>query len=61
MEGGDLAALWKEAPRGRLSPLMQAKAWGLSVAGLGPAAITEKVTKARGGAPSPARHHWAYP
>ena len=58
VEGGDLAALWKEAPRGRLSPLMQAKAWGLSEAGLGPAATAEKVTKAGGVAPTREADAW---
>ena len=29
MEGGDLARLWKGGKKGCLSPLMQAKAWGL--------------------------------
>ena len=33
MEGGDLARLWKGGKKGCLSPLMQAKAWGLSEAG----------------------------
>ena len=34
MEGGDLARLWKGGKKGCLSPLMQAKAWGLSEAGV---------------------------
>ena len=34
MEGGDLARLWKGGKKGRLSPLMQAKAWGLNEAGV---------------------------
>ena len=34
MEGGDLARLWKGGKHGYLSPLMQAKAWGLSEAGV---------------------------
>ena len=52
MEGGDLALLWKKAKRGRLSPLMQAKAWGLSEAGVPPVEIAAKLTKGGGGAPS---------
>ena len=34
MEGGDLVRLWKGGKKGCLSPLMQAKAWGLSEAGV---------------------------
>ena len=34
MEGCDLARLWKGGKKGYLSPLMQAKAWGLSEAGV---------------------------
>ena len=32
MEGGDLARLWRGWKHGYLSPLMQAKAWGLGEA-----------------------------
>ena len=32
MEGGDLARIWKGGKHGYLSPLMQAKAWGLGEA-----------------------------
>ena len=52
MEDGNLARLWKRGKRGNLSPLMQAKAWGLSEAGVSAGDIAEKVTKVGGGHPN---------
>ena len=54
MEGGDLARLWKGGKHGRLSPLMQAKAWGLSEAGVSQVAIAAKLEKIGGGHPTKA-------
>ena len=45
MEGGDLARLWKGGKHGNLSPLMQAKAWGLSEAGVSQVDIAAKIEK----------------
>ena len=52
MEGGDLARLWKGGKHGRLSPLMQAKAWGLSEAGVAQVDIAAKLEKIGGGHPT---------
>ena len=52
MEGGDLARLWKGGKKGCLSPLMQAKAWGLSEAGVRQVDIAAKLEKIGGGNPT---------
>ena len=52
MEGGDLARLWKGGKKGCLSPLMQAKAWGLSEAGVRQVDIAAKLEKIGGGHPT---------
>ena len=52
MEGGDLARLWKGGKKGCLSPLMQAKAWGLSEAGVRQVDIAAKLEKFGGGHPA---------
>ena len=52
MEGGDLARLWKGGKHGYLSPLMQAKAWGLSEAGVPQDDIAAKLEKVGGGHPT---------
>ena len=52
MEGGDLARLWKGGKKGRLSPLMQAKAWGLNEAGVSQVDIAAKLQKIGGGHPT---------
>ena len=52
MEGGDLARLWKGGKHGYLSPLMQAKAWGLSEAGVPHDDIAAKIEKVGGGHPT---------
>ena len=49
MEAGDLARLWKGGKHGYLSPLMQAKAWGLSEAGVPHDDIAAKLEKVGGG------------
>ena len=52
MEVGDLARLWKGGKKGCLSPLMQAKAWGLSEAGVPQRDIAAKLEKLGGGHPT---------
>jgi len=52
MEGGDLARLWKGGRPGTLSPLMQAKAWGLSEARVQQVDIAAKLEKVGGGHPT---------
>ena len=52
MEGGDLARLWKGGTHGHLSPLMQAKAWGLSEARVPQVDIAAKLGKIGGGHPT---------
>ena len=52
MEGGDLARLWKGGKHGYFSPLMQAKAWGLSEAGVPHDDIAAKIEKVGGGHPT---------
>ena len=52
MEGGDLARLWKGGKKGCLSPIMQAKAWGLSEAGVRQVDIAAKLEKIGGGHPT---------
>ena len=52
MEGGDLARVWKGGRPGTLSPLMQAKAWGLSEARVPQVDIAAKLEKIGGGHPT---------
>ena len=52
MEGGDLARLWKGGKTGTVSPLMQAKAWGLSEAGVQQVDIAAELEKIGGGHPT---------
>ena len=47
MEGGDLARVWKGGRPGTLSPLMQAKAWGLSEARVPQVDITARENRRR--------------
>ena len=52
MEGGDLARRWRGGKHGYLSPLMQAKAWGLGEAGVPHDDIAAKIEKVGGGHPT---------
>ena len=52
MEGGDRARVWKGGRPSTLSPLMQAKAWGLSEARVPQVDIAAKLEKIGGGHPS---------